>query len=90
MTSLGIGLTVSIFITMLALVNGLDSTFVDTGQENQLVVIRAGALNEVNSYFARDVFQTVRVLPGLAVDESGEPLASGRGHSGHQPSAIDR
>ena len=77
MTALGIGLTVSIFITMLALVNGLDSTFVETGQDNQLVVIRAGALNEVNSYFDRELFQTVRLLPGLAVDESGEPLASG-------------
>ena len=77
MTALGIGLTVSILIIMLALVHGLNSTFVDTGQDNQLIVIRAGALNEVNSYFARDLFQTVRLLPGIARDEKGEPLASG-------------
>jgi putative ABC transport system permease protein len=77
MTALGIGLTVSIFIIMLALVHGLNSTFVETGQENQLLVIRAGSLNEVNSYFARDLFQTVRLLPGIATDGNKEPLASG-------------
>ena len=77
MTALGIGLTVSIFIIMLALVHGLNSTFVETGQDNQLVVIRAGSLNEVNSYFDRDLFQTVRLLPGIALDENKEPLASG-------------
>ncbi|HVN77454.1 MAG TPA: ABC transporter permease [Terriglobia bacterium] len=77
MTALGIGLTVSIFITMLALVHGLNSTFVETGQDNQLIVIRAGALNEVNSYFDRDLYQTVRLLPGIAVNENKEPLASG-------------
>ena len=77
MTALGIGLTVSIFIIMLALVHGLNSTFVETGQDNQLLVIRAGSLNEVNSYFARDLFQTVRLLPGIVAGENKEPLASG-------------
>ena len=77
MTALGIGLTVSIVITMMALVNGLDSTFVDTGHESHLVVIRDGSLNEVNSYFNRDLYQTVRLLPGIAVDENNEPMATG-------------
>lgn len=77
MTALGIGLTVSIFIIMLALVHGLNATFVETGQDNQLLVIRAGALNEINSYFARDLFQTVRLLPGIVASENKEPLASG-------------
>lgn len=77
MTALGIGLTVSVFIIMMALVNGLDSTFVDTGHENHLVVIRDGSLNEVNSYFNRDLFQTVRLLPGISVDENNEPRCSG-------------
>jgi ABC-type lipoprotein release transport system permease subunit len=76
MTALGIGLTVSIVITMMALVNGLDSTFVETGHESQLIVIREGSLNEVNSYFNRDLFQTVRLLDGIAKDDKGEPMAS--------------
>jgi len=77
MTALGIGLTVSVFVIMMALVNGLDSTFVDTGHENHLVVIRDGSLNEVNSYFNRDLFQTIRLLPGISVGDNNEPLCSG-------------
>jgi len=77
MTIGGIGLTVAIVVTMMALVGGLESTFIDTGHENQLLVIRQGSLNEVNSYFGRDLFPTVRFLPGVMKNGSGEPLASG-------------
>ena len=77
MTALGIGLTVAIFITMQALVNGLDATFVETGHPNHLIVIRDGALNETNSYFNRDLLGTIKLLPGIRTDETGEPLASG-------------
>jgi ABC-type antimicrobial peptide transport system permease subunit len=77
MTMAGIGLTVSIVITMMALVNGLESTFVDTGHPNNLLVIRKGSLNEINSFFNREILQTVRFLPGVAKGEDGEPLASG-------------
>ena len=57
MTALGIGLTVAIYITMQALVSGLDATFVETGHPNHLIVIRDGSLNEVNSYFNRDLLR---------------------------------
>jgi putative ABC transport system permease protein len=77
MTALGIGLTVAIFITMQALVNGLDATFVETGHPNHLIVIRDGSLNETNSYFNRDLLGTIKLLPGIRTDETGEPLASG-------------
>jgi putative ABC transport system permease protein len=77
MTALGIGLTVAIYITMQALVSGLDATFVDTGHPNHLIVIRDGSLNEVNSYFNRDLLGTIKLLPGIRQDESGEPRAAG-------------
>jgi putative ABC transport system permease protein len=77
MTAIGIGLTVAIFIIMMALVNGLDSTLVQTGHDNHFVVIRSGSQNEVNSYFDRSLFDTVRLLDGIAHDESGQPLAAG-------------
>lgn len=77
MTILGVGLTVAIFVSMLALVHGLESTFTETGHENHLVIIRQGSMNEVNSFYNRDLFQTIRFLPGVAKDEKGEPLASG-------------
>ena len=77
MTALGIGLTVAIYITMQALVSGLDATFVETGHPNHLIVIRDGSLNEVNSYFNRDLLGTIKLLPGIRQDESGEPRAAG-------------
>jgi len=77
MTALGIGLTVAVVITMMALVNGLDNTFVETGHENHLIIIRDGSLNEINSYFNRDLLGTIRLLPGLRPDSNNEPMASG-------------
>jgi ABC-type lipoprotein release transport system permease subunit len=77
MTVFGIGLTVSIFIIMTALVHGLEATFVDTGRDDQLIVIRQGSLNETNSYFNRDLLQVVRFLPGIARGPDQEPLAAG-------------
>lgn len=77
MTALGIGLTVALVVVMLAMTRGLDSVFVETGRDDQIVVLREGSQNEVNSYFNRDNFDSVRFLPGIARDEQGEPLAAG-------------
>jgi putative ABC transport system permease protein len=76
MTAGGIGLTVAIVVTMMALVGGLENTFVDTGHDGQLVVLRQGSINEVNSFINRDLFPAVRFLPGVARDGRGEPLVS--------------
>jgi len=76
MTAAGIGLTVAIVIVMMSMVSGLQSAFTETGQDNQLIVIRQGSLNEVNSYFGRDLYQTIRFLPGVARDANDEPQAS--------------
>lgn len=77
MTALGIGLTVAVLVVMMALVAGLDSTFVETGHDNHLVIIRQGSQNEVNSYFGRDLFPQVRFLPEVARDSNNEPWAVG-------------
>ena len=77
MTAVGIGLTVAIFVIMMALINGMDSTFVETGHDNQLVVIRQGSQNEVNSFFRRDIFDSVKTLDGIARTPAGEPAAVG-------------
>jgi putative ABC transport system permease protein len=62
---------------MSALVHGLDSTFIDTGHANHLIVIRQGSLNEVNSYFSRDLFPVISLLPGIQRDAANRPLTSG-------------
>lgn len=77
MTALGIGLTVGIVVVMLAMVRGLDLTFIETGSPQNLVIIRKGSANEVNSYFARGLFETVRFLPGVERSAANEPEAVG-------------
>ncbi|MFQ5738485.1 MAG: ABC transporter permease [Acidobacteriota bacterium] len=77
MTAVGIGLTVAVLVTMMALVTGLESTFVETGHDNDLVVIRKGAQSETNSYFNRNLFQTVQFLPGVEKDSNNTPWAVG-------------
>jgi putative ABC transport system permease protein len=77
MTALGIGLTVAVVVVMLAMVNGLDRTFTETGDEQNLVILREGSLNEVNSYFTRDLFEIIRFLPGVMRNAENEPLAVG-------------
>ncbi len=77
MTAIGIGLTVFIVVIMMALVHGLNTAFTDSGQDNQLIVIRQGSLNEVNSYYGRNLFPTIRDLDGVAEDENGEKLIAG-------------
>jgi putative ABC transport system permease protein len=77
MTAVGIGLTVAVLVVLMALVSGLDSTFVDTGHEDHLVILRKGSQNEINSYFGRDLYQQIRFLEGVARDAENEPWAVG-------------
>ncbi|GAB4236297.1 MAG: ABC transporter permease [Acidobacteriota bacterium] len=77
MTVLGIGLTVGIVVVLLAMIQGLDRTFTETGDPLNLIVLRKSSGSEVNSYFLRGIFETIRFLPGVARDEKNEPLAVG-------------
>lgn len=77
MTALGIGLTVAVVVVMLAMVRGLDLTFTETGSDQNLIVIREGAQSEVNSFFGRNLLETVRYLDGIERDEAGEPMVAG-------------
>ena len=77
MTILGISLTVSIVVIMLALVTGMESTYVESGHPKQLIVLRQGSLTEVNSFFDQETFPAIRFLPGVARNDRDEPLVSG-------------
>jgi len=41
------------------------------------VAIRQGSQNEVNSFFARTIFESVKTLDGIARTPSGEPAVVG-------------
>jgi putative ABC transport system permease protein len=76
MTALGIALTVSVLLAILALVNGLRTTLGTSGDPLHVLVLRKGSDSEVVSNFTRTQFQDLKFKPGIAVGPDGQPLAS--------------
>ena len=66
MTVLGVALTVGIFVSVLALVRGLQNTYSDTGDPLNMLVIREGSQSETNSFFDRDVKGIVETMDGVS------------------------
>lgn len=79
MTAVGIGLTVAVLVTSLALVSGLGSVFGGSGDPRQLIVMRKGANAELTSTVTDDAYQIIRRMPGIATDAKGEPMVSPEG-----------
>jgi putative ABC transport system permease protein len=65
MTVLGVALTVAVFVSILAMIQGLQSTYIDTGDPLNLIVIRQGSLSEVNSFFDREIKGIVESIDGV-------------------------
>src|ERR1700685_374548 len=77
MTSLGIALTVTTAIFLMALLAGLDRAFVTSGDPLNVLVMRKGSQAELSGGFDASLFPTLKTLPGIAKDRNGEPMASG-------------
>jgi putative ABC transport system permease protein len=77
MTALGIALTVTTAIFLMALLNGLDRAFVSSGSPLDVLVLRKGSESELTGGFDASLFPTLKTLPGIAKDSHGEPMASG-------------
>jgi putative ABC transport system permease protein len=77
MTSLGIALTVTTAIFLMALLAGLERAFVTSGDPQNVLVLRKGSQAELSGGFDASLFPTLKTLPGIAKDSHGEPMASG-------------
>jgi putative ABC transport system permease protein len=76
MTALGIALTVTTAIFLMALLAGLNRAFVNTGDPLNVLVLRKGSIAELSGGFDASLYPTLRELPGIAKDSKGEPMAS--------------
>jgi putative ABC transport system permease protein len=76
LTAGGLALVVFVFATVLMLNEGLRQTLVDTGAEDNAVVIRRGADNEVQSGVDRKQASIVESQPQVAFGKNGLRLAS--------------
>jgi ABC-type antimicrobial peptide transport system permease subunit len=74
-TALTIGLTVGVYLMVMALARGIDLTLAASGEPLNLIVLRQGSTAEMNSAVERDKFNALIYLDGVA-REGDQPLAS--------------
>lgn len=77
MTALGIALTVTTAIFLMALLEGLNRAFVTSGDPLNVLALRKGSEAELSGGFDAQLLPTLRNLPGIAKDRHGEPMVSG-------------
>jgi putative ABC transport system permease protein len=77
MTALGIALTVTTAIFLMALLAGLQRAFVSSGNPRNVLVLRKGSEAELQSGFDHTLFATLTTLPGIGKDIHGQPMVSG-------------
>ena len=76
MTVAGIALTVAVLVSSLALVNGLRTTFANTGNPLQILVLRKGGNSELGSSVSRESYELLRTMSGIAKNNANESMAS--------------
>src|SRR4051812_43052600 len=81
MTAIGIGLTVAVLVTSIAMTNGMNAVFAGSGHPLQVLVLRKGTDAELNSTVKEENYQIIKRLPGIATSASGEPMASPEGQT---------
>ena len=80
MTALGIGLTVAVLVTAMALTtSGLKRVFAGSGDPRQVLVLRKGVDAELTSTVSTDAYEIIRRMAGIALDAKGEPMVSPEG-----------
>ncbi len=78
MTALGIALTVTTAIFIMALLAGLNEAFSTTGDPRNVLVLRKGSTSELAAGgVQRDALKVIKDLPGVAHNGKGEALVSG-------------
>lgn len=74
-TALTIGLTVAVFLMVMALARGIDLTLASSGEPLNLIVLREGSTAELNSDVTREKLNDLKFLDGV-VREGDQPLAA--------------
>ena len=74
-TAFTIGLTVSVFLMVMALARGIDLTLSSSGEPLNLIVVREGSTAELNSTITREQFNDLMYLDGVD-RESDKPLST--------------
>jgi len=74
-TAFTIGLTVAVFLMVMALAQGIDLTLATSGEPLNMIVLRQGSTAELNSSLTRDNFKDIMYLDGVE-RENDQPMAT--------------
>ncbi len=77
LTIAGVALVVFVFCAVLMLSHGLQQTLVQTGNDNNAIVVRKAANTEIVSILPRGMANTIKTDPAITRNEEGEPLFAG-------------
>lgn len=75
-TAMGMALVVAVFIAMNALANGFRAALVSTGSTENVIVLRKGAQQEMNSGISRQAASIISGFPFVATSPAGLPMVS--------------
>src|ERR1044071_2696343 len=75
-TAFTIGLTVAVFLMVMALARGIDLTLSSSGEPLNMIVLREGSTAELNSSLTRENFNDLMYLDGVT-REVDQPMATG-------------
>ena len=90
MTALGIALTVTTAIFLMALVAGLNRAFVSSGSPQNVLVLRKGSEAELSGGFDASLFPTLKTLPGHCQRQPRRADGLRRVGGGDRPAAQRR
>jgi putative ABC transport system permease protein len=76
LTLSGISLVAFVFAAVLMLADGLEKTLVDTGLDDNVIVLRKAAQAELQSQIDRDAINILKTQPEVVQLDGGKPLAS--------------
>jgi putative ABC transport system permease protein len=76
LTVAGMTLVVFVFAAVLMMAAGLQKTLVETGSDNNVVVVRKGSTSEVMSSVERNSASIVEMLPQVAMSADGQRLVA--------------
>ncbi len=77
LTLSGLALVVFVFAAVLMLAHGLELTLIETGSDDNAIVLRRSANSELVSQIERDGANIIRTHPEVATQPDGKPFMSG-------------
>jgi putative ABC transport system permease protein len=72
----GIAGVVGVLVALLAMASGFEATLKETGDDDTVIMLRAGAQTELNSVLSHETAQLLAQQPQVLRDAQGQPIAS--------------